>query len=445
MSEERLRLIAEFRDNASRGVKQLGKNLGEVRETPGMTSAARWMKGFELNAKAIQQAGADAGSVMGALGVGGLALSGGIAAAVKSFKDLAEQTSALQSISRETGIAVTQINVFRNAAKDLHVDPEKMTAGLQYLTGQLEQARRGIGDLAGTLNAFDPEFARKIENEDATAAAKDVFAKLAGIPDAYVKAGRSLADGIQAQKQWTEKLLGDAGLNRLVEQGPNALNAALAAAAKNTPVVTQAMIDAAEALHKSVDELDRAIDKIQTKAAPTIFKGMSDIVGEFNTTIDNLERFQAWVEKARADPGKAMSAADDQSVMVKRWGYQKRYITGEGDFAAAHDGGEAQHRLDAYTAERAGLAGKTDNTSVARGEELDIAINRMKRAVDEFATATAKAAPKLPTHDAPNRTAMPCGDWMGRAAPRLLPSRRLSLPNPCRPAIRRPLTSSAMP
>lgn len=200
MSEERLRLIAEFRDNASRGVKQLGKNLGEVRETPDMTSAARWMKGFELNAKAIQQAGAGAGSVMGALGVGGLALSGGIAAAVKNFKDLAEQTSTLQSISRETGIAVTQLNVFRNAAKDLHVDPEKMTAGLQYLTGQLEQARRGIGDLAGTLNAFDPEFARKIENEDATAAAKDVFAKLAGIPDAYVKAGRSLADGIQAQK-----------------------------------------------------------------------------------------------------------------------------------------------------------------------------------------------------------------------------------------------------
>jgi len=402
MSEERLRLIAEFRDNASRGVKQLGKNLGEVRETPGMTSAARWMKGFELNAKAIQQAGAGAGSVMGALGVGGLALSGGIAAAVKNFKDLAEQTSTLQSISRETGIAVTQLNVFRNAAKDLHVDPEKMTAGLQYLTGQLEQARRGIGDLAGTLNAFDPEFARKIENEDATAAAKDVFAKLAGIPDAYVKAGRSLADGIQAQKQWTEKLLGDAGLNRLVEQGPNALNAALAAAAKNTPVVTQAMIDAAEALHKSVDELDRAIDKIQTKAAPTIFKGMSDIVGEFNTTIDNLERFQAWVEKARADPGKAMSAADDESVMVKRWGYQKRYLTGEGDFTAAHDGGEAQRRLDAYTAERAGLAGKTDNTSVARGEELDIAVRRMKRAVDEFATATTKAIPKGPANDVPN-------------------------------------------
>ena len=249
MSEERLRLIAEFRDNASAGVRRLGRELGEVRETPGMNAAAKWMKGFELNAKAIQQAGAGAGSVMGSLGLGGVAAAGGIAAAVKSFKDLADQTTTLQSISRETGIAVTQLKIFQNAARDLHVDPGSITKGVENLTGQLDLARRGLGNLYGLLNQVEPEFMRKIMNEDPTSAMKDVLDRLAKIPDAYVRAGHSLADGIQEQKRWTQAMLGDEGINRMVEQGPKALADAMARAAKNTPVVTKAMIEAAEALH----------------------------------------------------------------------------------------------------------------------------------------------------------------------------------------------------
>jgi hypothetical protein len=290
-------------------VRRLGRELGEVRETPGMNAAARWMKGFSLNAKAMQQAGSGAGAVMGSLGLGGLAVAGGIAAAVKSFKDLAEQTSTLQSISRETGVAVTQLKEFQNAAKEMHVDPDAMSQGVVHLTDQLALARRGYGELYGMLNQVEPEFMSKIMNEDPTSAMKDVLDRLAKIPEAYVKSGRSLADGIAAQKQWTMELLGDQGLNRLVEQGPNALHKALADAAKNTPAVTKPMIDAAEALNKSIVALDASMDKFQTDVGPFVFKQLSQAVDNFTAAFKEVEHVVEWFQKVKDHPFKALGNA----------------------------------------------------------------------------------------------------------------------------------------
>ncbi len=383
MSDERLRLIAEFRNNASAGVSRLKRDLGEIRETPGMNAAQKWMKGFELNAKAMQQAGTGAGSVMGSLGLGGLAAAGGIAAAVKSFRDLAEQTSSLQAVSRETGVAVTQLKQFQNAAKELHVDPEAMSQGVVHLTGQLALARRGYGELYGMLNQVEPEFMRKIMNEDPTSAMKDVLDRLARIPDDYVRSGRSLADGIAAQKQWTQELLGDQGLNRLVEAGPKALHEALADAAKNTPVVTGQMIAAAEALHKSVVALDTSMENFQTEAGPFIFKQLTQATNDFREAFKEVEGVVEWVEKHAAHPFKdaanaALDATDAQAaqnsstedratraggprdkMILDLPGVASRLIhgvvgdkaLGRGDFAPAADDGEKAARLTRMQAE----------------------------------------------------------------------------------------------
>lgn len=375
--EERLRLIAEFRDNASAGVRRLGRELGEVRETPGMASASRWMQGFTTNAKAVQQAGSGAGTVMSSLGIGGLAAAGGIAAAVKSFRDLAEQTSSLQAVSRETGVAVTQLKQFQNAAKELHVDPEAMSQGVVHLTDQLALARRGYGELYGMLNQVEPEFMRKIMNEDPTSAMKDVLDRLARIPDDYVRSGRSLADGIAAQKQWTQELLGDQGLNRLVEAGPKALHEALADAAKNTPVVTSQMIAAAEALHKSVVALDTSMEKFQTEAGPFIFKQLTQATNDFREAFKEIEGVVEWVEKHAAHPFKdaanaTLDATDAQAAQnsstedraTRAGGPRDKMILdlpgvaskvihgiigdkalGRGDFAPAADDGDKAARL----------------------------------------------------------------------------------------------------
>jgi len=309
MSEERLRLIAEFRDNASAGVKQLGRNLGEIRETPGMAGAKKWMGEFTQRVSAFKSGGTAMGATMSGLGIGGLALSGGIAAAVKSFKDLAEHTTTLKSISRETGIAIDQVVQLQSAARDLHVDPEAMSKGLQVFAGNMEMARRHLGEVYGQLNQIAPEFAAKITGENATAAVKDALEWLARIPESMQKQGKSLADGIQAQKQYTELLFGSSDLNRLVEQGPKALEDAMMRAAKNAPKITGEMVAQAEALQRSINGFSDSIERFETTVGPTVFKGLSHTVDDFTAAFKEVEHVVEWFQKVKDHPFKALGNA----------------------------------------------------------------------------------------------------------------------------------------
>ena len=314
MSEERLRLVAEFRDNASAGVRRLGRELGEVRETPGMSAATRWMQGFTLNAKGIQMAGAGAGSVMSSLGIGGLAAAGGIAAAVKSFKDLADQKIALQSLSRETGLAVDQINILKHAARDMHVDPEAMSKGIQTFTSNMELARRGFGDFYGQLNQQYPQLARKLKGDNPAQALKDYLDFLAKIPGAMEAAGSSQADAIQNQKRFTALGFGSDDLNKLVEQGPGKLAEVMADAAKNTPKTTAEMVAGAEALSKAAHDFEDAIERFQTGAGPFIFKQLTAATGDFTEAFKQVEDTVKWFQANRDHPVKSLLEATEGAI-----------------------------------------------------------------------------------------------------------------------------------
>ena len=314
MSEERLRLVAEFRDQASAGVRRLGRELGEVRETPGMSAATRWMQGFTLNAKGIQMAGAGAGSVMSSLGIGGLAAAGGIAAAVKSFKDLADQKIALQSLSRETGLAVDQINILKHAARDMHVDPEAMSKGIQTFTSNMELARRGFGDFYGQLNQQYPQLARKLKGDNPAQALKDYLGFLAEIPGAMEAAGSSQADAIQNQKRFTALGFGSDDLNKLVEQGPGKLAEVMADAAKNTPKTTAEMVAGAEALSKAAHDFEDAIERFQTGAGPFIFKQLTAATGDFTEAFKQVENTVKWFQANREHPVKSLLEATEGAI-----------------------------------------------------------------------------------------------------------------------------------
>ncbi len=414
MSEERLRLIAEFKDQASRGVKQLGQNLGEIRETPGMAGAKKWMGEFTQRVTAFQRGGATMGATMSGLGVGGLALSGGIAAAVKSFKDLADQTTALKSISRETGLAVDQINIFKNAARDMHVDPEKMTAGLQVFAGNMEQARRHMGEMYGILNQENAAFAKKVTSEDPTAAVKDVLDWLARIPEAQVKAGKSFADGVQLQKRWTAEFFGNDDINKIVEQGAAKLDETLARAAKNTPKITGDMVAQAEALHKSIVDFNQSVDDFETKVGPTVFKGLRQGVDDFKAAFAEVEHVAEWFDKVKDHPLKALGdaavdAVDNQAkenqkpenrdhIILDLPGLASKAIHGaigdktlqRGNFAPVKDDADRTERLAKMQADLAAADAKLkadknpvgfpvrEADTIARTRELRDAIATMK-------------------------------------------------------------------
>ena len=309
MSEERLRLIAEFRDNASAGVRRLGRELGEVRETPGMANAKRWMGDFAKHAQSFGQAGGGISAGMGAIGLGGLVAAGGVAAAVKALKEFGEQRIALQSISRETGIAVDQLNQLKHAARDMHVDPKSMVAGVQYFAGEMEQARIGLGKLNGEMNQINPGFAKKLREEDPAAAVKDYLEWLSKIPEAQMKLGKSQADGIQLQKRWASLGFGSDDIEKLVEQGPAKLAEALAKAAQETPKTTKEMLAGAQALADSANKLDDAIERFETSAGPFIFKQLSQATDNFTAAFKEVEHVIEWFEKVKDHPFKAIADA----------------------------------------------------------------------------------------------------------------------------------------
>jgi len=417
VSEERLRLIAEFRDNASAGVKQLGRNLGEIRETPGMAGAKKWMGDFTQRVTAFQRGGSTMGATMSGLGVGGLALSGGIAAAVKSFRDLAEHTTTLKAISRETGIAIDQVVQLQSAARDLHVDPEAMSKGLQVFAGNMEMARRHLGEVYGQLNQIAPEFAQKITGENATAAVKDALEWLARIPESMQKQGRSLADGIQAQKQYTELLFGSSDLNRLVEQGPKALEDAMMRAAKNAPKITGEMVVQAEALQRSINGFSDSIERFETTVGPAVFKGLSHTVDDFKAAFAEVEHVAEWFEKVKDHPVRSIGEAAVDAINHQAEENQKpenkkhilfdvpglvaaemrgvRRIVGDkdlgiGDFAPAKDDADRTERLAKMQADLAAADAKLkadknpvgfpvrEADTIARTRELRDAIATMK-------------------------------------------------------------------
>ena len=190
----------------------------------------------------------------------------------------------------------------------------------------MELARRGYGDFYGELNQKYPEIARKLKGEDASTALKDYLKFLAQIPGAMEAAGASEADAIQNQKRWTALGFGSDDVNKLVEQGPGKLAAALADAAKNTPVTTAGMIAGAEALSKAAHDLDDAIEKVQTDAGPFVFKQLTQATDDFRAVFDAVSAAR---DKYKDHPEKVETDAKEQAE--SGWQHFKKHWSDVGE------------------------------------------------------------------------------------------------------------------
>ena len=274
--DQKLRLIAELKNSASPEIKRIAKDLNEVRRSQGMEQAEKWFKGFNEATREFGKGGATVGSVLSNIGVGGLTAAASLAGLVQSFRDLAQRTTDLKEIGRQTGLTVDQVNQLQMAGEKLHIDPQKMTAGLETLADKMLDFRRHMGELYGTLNQFDPQFASKLSLDKPEQQIKDIVQWLGHIQDPAL------------QKRWTEAFLGDGGLSRLLTHDGRDFANALADAQAHAAKITPDMQAQAESLYQAVTQFDQSWQNFETSIGPAVFKQLREAVEDFSAAFKEI-------------------------------------------------------------------------------------------------------------------------------------------------------------
>ena len=298
--DERLRLIAEMRDNASPGVRRLKKELDQVKRTPNMEAATKWFGELNKVSSEFSRGGAVASGVLGNIGVGSITAAASLAGLVKSFKDLADQTTSLKEIGRQTGLTADEVNQLQIAGQKLHIDPSRMTAGLQVMADKMFDFRRHFGELYGQLNQFDPDFAHKLSLEKPEEQIKDIVGWLGKIQDP------------QLQKRWTEAFLGDGSLSRLLTHDGRDFANALADAQAHAAKITPDLEAQAEALYQSTLQFNQAWRDFEISVGPAVFNELKQAADDFRSVFDDIKGAITWVQQHKDHlVSDALKGADD--------------------------------------------------------------------------------------------------------------------------------------
>lgn len=408
---ERLRLEAEFRDRGVQsGIRKIGTELEGIKQTPGMTQATKWLG--EVNQKA-NGLGAGRGLVtefMTGLALGGLSAATSVAGLVKTFGDLANRTAGLKEVSRQTGLTLDQVNQLQRAGERLYIDPAKMTAGLETLSGKMFDFKNHMGDLYGELSQRFPDFARKLSLEKPQEQIKDIFAWLAKIDDP------------QLQRRWTEAFMGDGELSRLLTNGGADFAQAMRDAAGHAARMTPELQAQAKAFHDAQLDFRDTLEDAETAVGPTILKGMTAIVTDFRDLATRLGELKDWWDKTAGHPaqmakdvgGKIIDAAKDEVTPAWLKRAQERQSQ-EGLYTKPQTAEDLTDKLTGYEAERDEIRARLDKmraqsrdssafdtlhqTEIGRVQELQNAIGVLKSRKDdhEVLRAPVPVQPTLPT------------------------------------------------
>src|SRR6185312_10971459 len=133
MSDEKLRLEAQLRDNMSPGLRKIKDQLQAFRMTPGMQAATEGVRKLGTETAKFATFGGSAATAMGALGIGGLAAAGSLAGVVEQMKKLGEGRIAMKEFAREPGVSADWLNVWSNAGLHFGVSADAMQSALNHL------------------------------------------------------------------------------------------------------------------------------------------------------------------------------------------------------------------------------------------------------------------------------------------------------------------------
>lgn len=307
MTDETLRLRAEFKNNASAGIKTLSKDLAAVKPHGGMLAAQRWMSDFRAAGQKAAEATRPLSGALNSLGVGGIAASLSLGEMVKQFRDLAAEIPRLRELSRESGISETQIKRMAYAARMLGADGDKVGGAISVWAGKMAEFRKHGGAFYQELLHGNQDLAKKMAAEGPNEMLEDTLGFLARFPEGAKAYARSMgqimsdADAVQGQKKLTEELFGGDDILPLVANLQK-MQQAFASADKDVTPITPQLIQQAEALNQSLARFDQTWSNFKSEVGPTVLNGLSE-------TVDKLDRVFKLVQAHPVETGIAAGGA----------------------------------------------------------------------------------------------------------------------------------------
>lgn len=295
--DPRLRLQAELKDNASPGIRKIGKELREVKKTPGMEQAEKWFGGLNEAANGFGKSGANVSSILSSIGVGGLTASLSVAGLVEQFKKLADSSFQMKRLGQETGLTVTQVARWQNVGQQFHIPVESMQGALKTLGDQMVDFKRRRGELFEQLNQFAPELAKKLGTEGTADQLKDILG--------YLGQFKNVAD----RNRWAKEFFGTDDLAALLTNGFPALQKAMEDANKNVPPITEEMQKQADIFNNSLTAFQQGWTNFEQHVGPTVFAQLSQTMDKFKGVFDDLKTTWDWLQKAKADPAGSVGSA----------------------------------------------------------------------------------------------------------------------------------------
>lgn len=239
MPSQKLRLEAEMRDNASPAVRKLRQELaalqaqtadlravgklnkeiatlrkesGELRATPGMKAFGSWVGEATGKTAGFLGSISNLPSILGAVGVGGLAAGESVAALASEMRRLGDQSLALKELSRQTGISLDFVNRWSHAGEHFGVTGDAMRSMLDRFAGQIPDFNRGVGSMYKEFSLW-PDVVRKMQSESPAAALMDAFEQIEEVgrvkgPEVQKQMLEAMGLGADAEKLFAERLAG---------------------------------------------------------------------------------------------------------------------------------------------------------------------------------------------------------------------------------------------
>jgi hypothetical protein len=175
MSDEKLRLEAEVRDNMSPALRKIKDLLNSVRASPSMKAATAEMQNLGAATSKFAGFGGSAASALDAIGIGGLATAGSLAAVVVQMRALGDRSLDMKELGRETGVSVDWLNAFSHAGLSFGVSADAMQSSLQHLSAQMPEFRNHMGALYGLVAQRWPNLAKQLLGDNPEQQVQDIL------------------------------------------------------------------------------------------------------------------------------------------------------------------------------------------------------------------------------------------------------------------------------
>ena len=248
----------------------LKKMSGEVQATAGMKAFGSWFGEAKTAASGVMGTVGGLPSVLGAIGIGGIAAGASVAGLAAEMKRLGDSALDMKELSREAGISLDFVNRWSHAGEHFAVGTDAMKGALDGFASQLPDFDRGIGGLFKEFSLW-PDLVRKMRSESPADALMDALRQAEEV-------GRT--KGPQVQKQILdsifpghgadmEKLFRDGGLKGLLDQ-----------LQKPWAGPSPEYLQAAQKLRDSTIDFNNALQKFENTTGPKFLDMMTRIVDE---------------------------------------------------------------------------------------------------------------------------------------------------------------------